>query len=168
MALPAPARVGGGAAGDWAFPEMIRDPNRETGFRAAVLAGPGRAVRQVRSCAMALRKLVHRMTATVEELDRESLVEYCDRLGVLALTAVEPRRRVRIGGEVCSVRIVPRAGAPSFEVTITDGRATATAVFLGRRSVGGMIPGRRLVVEGVAARDGKRNLIFNPFYTLLP
>jgi hypothetical protein len=39
-------------------------------------------------------------------------------------------------------------------------------VFLGRRRVGGVRAGRRLVVEGMVARDGNRLLMFNPVYEL--
>ena len=74
---------------------------------------------------------------------------------------------MRVGGEVRSVRIVPRAGAPALEVTVSDGRASIVGVFLGRRKIAGLSPGRQVALEGVAARDGKRYLLFNPIYELL-
>jgi hypothetical protein len=117
---------------------------------------------------VALKKVVRRLTTPVEELDRQKLREYCDLLGVTPTTEIKPRSNVRIGGEVRSVRIVPRAGAPALEVTITDGIGNATAVFLGRRKIAGMTPGRHLVIEGVAGKQGNRYLVYNPFYTLLP
>jgi hypothetical protein len=117
---------------------------------------------------VALKKVMKKLTASVEERDREQLEEFCDALGLTPIADIEPRVTVRVGGEVRSVRIVPRAGAPALEVTITDGRSTATAVFLGRKKIGGITPGRHLVVEGVAGQHGKRVLIFNPLYTLLP
>ena len=42
-----------------------------------------------------------------------------------------------------------------------------TGVFLGRRKIGGMSPGRKLVLEGVVLPDGKQRQIYNPVYTLL-
>ncbi len=117
---------------------------------------------------MALKKVVRRLTAPVEELDREALSEFCTNLGVTPTSDITPRRPVRLGGEVRSVRIVPRAGAAALEVTITDGRGKATAVFLGRRSIAGLTPGRKVVIEGVAGHYGNRYLIYNPLYTLLP
>jgi hypothetical protein len=39
---------------------------------------------------------------------------------------------------------------------------------MGRKKIVGITPGRHLVVEGVAGQHGKRVLIFNPLYTLLP
>jgi hypothetical protein len=116
---------------------------------------------------MALRKFVDRLTKPVEELDRERLDDFCRDLDLVPLDAVEIRRPTRVGGEVKSVRIVPRAGADALEVTVNDGRGSVTGVFLGRRKILGMSPGRRLVLEGVATRDGSRLVIYNPLYTLL-
>jgi hypothetical protein len=117
---------------------------------------------------VALKKSVRRFTAAPEEFDREKLVALCDSLGLAPIPAISPRTQVRIGGEVRSVRVVPRAGAPSLEVTINDGRGFATAVFLGRRKIAGITPGRKIVIEGMAREHAKRHLIVNPLYTLLP
>jgi hypothetical protein len=83
------------------------------------------------------------------------------------MDALVPRHPVRVGGEIRSVRIVPRAGAPALEVTVSDGRASVVAVFLGRRKLAGMSPGRRVALEGVVADDGLRLIITNPVYELL-
>jgi len=117
---------------------------------------------------VALKKAVRRFTAPDVELDRERITEFADQHDFTPMTEIAPRTPVRIGGEVRSVRLVPRAGAPSLEVTITDGRGTATAVFLGRHKISGIVPGRHISVEGVAGQSGTRFLVFNPVYTLYP
>jgi hypothetical protein len=116
---------------------------------------------------MAFKKMVERLTKPVEELDREQLTAFCDARLLGAMDSITARHRVRVGGEVRSVRIVPRAGAPALEVTVSDGRGSVVGVFLGRRKIAGLSPGRRVAFEGVAARDGKRYLVFNPIYELL-
>jgi hypothetical protein len=116
---------------------------------------------------MAFKKMVQRLTKPVEEIDREQLTAFCDTQHLLAMDTIAPRSRVKVGGEVRSVRIVPRAGAPALEVTVTDGRGSVVGVFLGRRKIAGLSPGRRVAFEGVTARDGKRYLVFNPIYELL-
>jgi hypothetical protein len=116
---------------------------------------------------MALKKMVERLTKPVAELDREKLLAYCADLGVTPIDEITPRTPVRVAGEVRSVRIVPRAGAPAVEVTVTDGGGSVTAVFLGRRKIAGMSPGRRLLIDGVLAVDGNRLLVYNPRYDLL-
>lgn len=116
---------------------------------------------------MALKKMVERFTKPVEEIDREQLTAFCDARQLGAMDSIAPRARVKVGGEVRSVRIVPRAGAPALEVTVSDGRGAIVGVFLGRRKIAGLSPGRKVAFEGVAARDGKRYLLFNPIYELL-
>jgi hypothetical protein len=75
---------------------------------------------------------------------------------------------VRFAGEVTAVRIVPRAGADALEVTVADGRGSVVAVFLGRRKIAGMSPGKRLMAEGVAVARGPERLVYNPWYRFLP
>ena len=116
---------------------------------------------------MALRKLVERITKPVEEQDREDLDAFCAGLGCVRLDEIEARVPVRVAGEIRSVRIVPRAGAPALEVTVNDGRGSVTGVFLGRRKILGISPGKRIIFEGVASREGLEAQIFNPIYTLL-
>jgi hypothetical protein len=116
---------------------------------------------------MAFRKAVQRLTRPVEELDREALVQFCDANAFTPLDRLEPRTRVSTGGEVRSVRIVPRAGAPALEVTLSDGRGTATAVFLGRRKIAGLAPGRKLAIRGMVARDGKQLVVYNPEWSFV-
>jgi hypothetical protein len=111
---------------------------------------------------MALKKMVERFTKPVEEIDREQLTAFCDARQLSAMDTIEPRKRLRAGGEVRSVRI-----APALEVTVSDGRGSIVGVFLGRRKIAGLSPGRKVAFEGVVARDGKRYLLFNPVYEFL-
>ena len=115
---------------------------------------------------MALRKFVERITKPTEQIDREHLAEWCTISGFPALNAVEVRKPVRVAGEVRSIRIVPRAGADALEATITDGHGTLTAVFLGRRKILGISPGRRVFFEGVVTKDGSAQVMYNPVYQL--
>jgi RecG-like helicase len=117
---------------------------------------------------MGVKNLVNRLTKPVEEHDREKLVAFCSQLeGCQPCDQVEARKVARVVGEVSSVRIVPRAGAPSLEVAVTDGRGTVTAVFFGRKKIAGLSPGRRVVIEGMVAPLNNRAFIYNPVYELL-
>ena len=116
---------------------------------------------------MPLRKMVERLTKPTDEIDREQLTEFCAVRSLAPMDGLVPRRPVRVGGEIKSVRIVPRAGAPALEDTVSDGRGSLVAVFLGRRKLAGMSPGRRVAFEGVVADNGMRATITNPAYELL-
>ena len=87
-------------------------------------------------------------------------------LGVTPIDQVQPRSVERVAGEVSSVRIVPRAGAPSLEVSIDDGHGRATAVFFGRKHLSGMAPGRTVIFEGRVQESAHRVVIYNPAYEL--
>jgi RecG-like helicase len=118
---------------------------------------------------MGVKNLVNRLTKPVEETDREKLVAFCSKLeGCQPCDQLEPRTVARVVGEVTSVRIVPRAGAPSLEVGVSDGRGTVTAVFFGRKKIAGLAPGRRVVIEGMVAPLNNRPFMYNPVYELLP
>lgn len=120
---------------------------------------------------MALRKFVEKFTKPVDQQDREQLVTWCAEHGGTPLDRLQLRQPVRIAGEIRSVRIVPRAGAASLEATVQDGRGSVTAVFLGRRKIAGLSPGRRVMLEGVVTchrqATGADSLMYNPVYQLL-
>jgi len=116
---------------------------------------------------VALGKAMKRFTKPVDELDREALGQYCDRLGVTSMDHITARTPTRVAGEIRAVRIVPRAGAPAVEVSVSDGRGSVVGVFLGRRKIPGMSPGHRVLFSGVPGQDGNRYLVYNPEYELL-
>ena len=79
------------------------------------------------------------------------------------------RRRASLVGEITALRIVPRAGTASVEATISDGSGALVAVWTGRRRIAGVVPGRRLMINGRGAPTGSRGrlLFYNPRYELL-
>ena len=58
-------------------------------------------------------------------------------------------------------------GHPALEVELRDGSGAVTLVWLGRRQIPGIDPGRSLKVSGrISCHEGRR-LIYNPRYELL-
>lgn len=118
----------------------------------------------------ALRKLLNRLTVPVAELDHERLRQFCTTVpGVSPIGDAQPRQEVTVAGEISSLRIVPRAGSPSLEATISDGSGSIVAVWTGRRQIAGVACGKRLVVSGRGTDQGGRGrvLLLNPRYELL-
>lgn len=109
-----------------------------------------------------------RLRTPVDELDRAALETWSRTQAATPLSDLPLRTPVVVVGEVRSVRIVPRAGADGLEVTISDGVGQVTAVFLGRRRIPGIGPGRRLELQGVATAESGSVLIYNPRYRLFP
>ena len=116
---------------------------------------------------MAFSKLRKKLNATVEQLDQQRLQERYQGLDVTPIAEAHPRTPVRIGGEVQGLQVVPRAGSPSLEVTVVDGSGRAVAVFTGTKRIGGLDPGRSILLEGVGRLERNRLQLLNPGYTLL-
>ena len=69
-------------------------------------------------------------------------------------------------GPCAAVVLRPLAGVPTLEAELYDGTGTVTLVWLGRRRIRGIDPGRTLVARGrLTKRDGQPTL-FNPEYEL--
>lgn len=119
---------------------------------------------------MSLRQRLRQLRRPVYDLDLEQLRNFCTRQpGVTPIVEAAPRQQVCVVGEISSVRIVPRAGSPSLEATVTDGSGAVVVVWTGRRQIAGISPGRRLMLTGRGSPSGARGrlTIFNPDYELL-
>jgi RecG-like helicase len=89
--------------------------------------------------------------------------------GVMPIGEVQWRERVKVAGRVKALRIQPWSEKiQSLELTVVDGTGGITVVFLGRRSIGGVKLGARLVAEGTVAETRNQLALLNPAYQLLP
>ena len=114
-----------------------------------------------------LRRAVHRLTTQAHDLDAEDLQRQGDRIGATPVSACVDRTPVTVFGTVRSLTIRPRAGTPALEAELFDGADVVTLVWLGRRTIAGIEPGRQLRASGrITSAEGRR-LIYNPRYELL-
>jgi RecG-like helicase len=72
-----------------------------------------------------------------------------------------------VAGRVRQVRIQPRAGVATLQITLADKTGEILLVFLGRRHIAGIEPGTLLTARGVVGRHGGHLEILNPDYGLL-
>jgi hypothetical protein len=87
---------------------------------------------------------------------------------VVCIGDAPDRERVRIRGTLRTVTLRPRGGVPALEAELADGTGTILVIWLGRRRIAGVEPGRGIVVEGRIGAAGGARLIYNPRYELLP
>lgn len=80
----------------------------------------------------------------------------------------QPGDLVELVGTVRSVTLRPREQAPALEIDLYDGSGSVTVVWLGRRRIPGITPGRRMVVRGRLTGSTGAPRIFNPRYELKP
>jgi amino acid transporter len=108
------------------------------------------------------------LRAPTDALDRERLTKrFAVRpTDVVPIAEAPTRRRVEVEGEVTGMRIVPRAGSPWLEVSISDGTGSACLLFTGRRRIPGVTPGRAVRASGVAREERGQLTFMNPTYDL--
>src|SRR3954464_15939999 len=116
-----------------------------------------------------LRRAIRKITASEEELDAEELREdVVDSLGGTPVAQCAEREPVCVAGQIRAVTLRPVGGVPALEAELFDGEDTVSLVFLGRRSIPGIEPGRTVVAHGRLRREDSRALIYNPRYELRP
>ena len=114
-----------------------------------------------------LQRARRRFASSNAELESEDLQRKVREEGAVPIQNCEDRQRVQLTGTVSTVTITPRAGHPALEVELRDGSGAVTLVWLGRRQIPGIDPGRTLKVWGrISCHEGKR-LIYNPGYELM-
>lgn len=87
--------------------------------------------------------------------------------GATPLGEVRPRRRERVSGVLSAVTYRPSTQVPALVGRLVDGSGEMEIVWLGRRTIPGVEPGRRLVAEGMVSRGRSGPRMYNPDYELL-
>lgn len=112
------------------------------------------------------RRAVHRLTTQAHELDAEDLQRQGPEQGATAVSECVDRTPVTVFGTIRSLTIRPRAGTPALEAELFDGSGVVTLVWLGRRTIAGIEPGRRIRATGRITTAEGRRLLYNPRYEL--
>lgn len=115
-----------------------------------------------------MRRILSRWAKSTEEhLDEENATRSAS-LGGTPCDKVQPRHRATLVGPLRCVTLRPRNGVPALEAELNDGCASVTIIWLGRREITGVQPGRWVRVEGMVTELDGRNVMFNPRYELAP
>ena len=115
-----------------------------------------------------VRRLLSRLTAETDELDAEDLKASIPAQGATPIAQCNDREAVCILGTLRTVTFRPRAGVPALQAELWDGTGTVTVVWLGRRTIPGIDPGRAIKVRGRITALGGQRVIYNPIYELRP
>lgn len=112
------------------------------------------------------KRALTRLTADTEEIESASLQGEVASVGATAVSRCSVGSPVRIAGTLRAVVLRPLAGVPTLEAELYDGTGTVTLVWLGRRRIRGIDPGRSLVAHGRLTRRDGRPTLYNPAYEL--
>jgi RecG-like helicase len=115
-----------------------------------------------------LQRALRRLATSNDELESEELQRHVREEGAVPIQTCEDRQQVSLTGSISTVTLSPRAGHPALEVELRDGSGSVTLVWLGRRQIPGIDPGRTIKVSGrISCHEGRR-ILYNPRYELLP
>ena len=115
-----------------------------------------------------LRRTVNRLATSAKEHEAHELQKGCVALGAVPVVELVDRERVRVAGTLRTVTLRPRAGVPALVAELYDGSGSINLVWLGRRQIAGIEPGRAVIACGRVTRDHEQPVIFNPRYELRP
>ena len=112
-----------------------------------------------------LRSSISRWASHERDEARE-LRKITEESGLVCIDQAPIRDHVMLQGTLKTVTLRPRGGVPALEAELYDGSGSINLVWLGRRRIGGISPGRALRVEGrIGVQNGDR-VMYNPRYEL--
>lgn len=104
--------------------------------------------------------------ASSDDIEAKQLRSDTARAGCCMIVDATDRDYVDLQGSLRTVTLRPRGGVPALEAELYDGSGVITIIWLGRRRIAGIEPGRSLKVSGrIGLQDGGR-VMYNPRYEL--
>ncbi len=112
-----------------------------------------------------LRTKVNRWASSAT-MEAQELRDTTEKSGCCFVAAAQDRTFVELQGSLRTVTLRPRGGVPALEAELYDGTGVITVIWLGRRRIAGIAPGRQIKVRGrIGQQEGVR-VMFNPRYEL--
>jgi amino acid transporter len=111
---------------------------------------------------------LRRLTAGRDVLHAEDLQAEFTEISVTPIADCADREFTELAGTLRTVTLRPRGASLTMEADLWDGTGSVTLIWLGRRDIPGIQPGRRLIVRGRITRVHGERAIYNPVYQLRP
>jgi hypothetical protein len=110
--------------------------------------------------------MLRRLTSDVDELDAEDLSEDAERSGAQPAAECKFGQEVTVFGRLRSVEFCSHDADATLEAELFDGTEGITLIWLGRRRIPGIEPGKTMRAKGrLAVREG-RKVLYNPYYEI--
>jgi RecG-like helicase len=114
-----------------------------------------------------LKAALERALSSTGQLTDEELVRQAVDSGATPIGETQARQAVTLRGAIAAVTLSPRRTSRWLEADLNDGTGVLRLIWMGRRGIAGITPGRRLVVHGRIAMEAGRKVIYNPVYELV-
>jgi RecG-like helicase len=115
-----------------------------------------------------LRERFSYLTRTQAELEAQELLDELSFAEIARIGDCRAGDKPRVSGTVRSLTIRPRTAIPALEIELYDGSGSLRVLWLGRRRIQGISPGRKMIVHGRITTSDRLLTVFNPRYLLLP
>jgi hypothetical protein len=112
------------------------------------------------------KRALDRLTSTSEEIDARELLEESIERGSTPVMRCRSGERVTVSGSIRALTLRPVGGVPALEAELFDGSGTLALIWLGRRRILGIDPGRGLTVHGRVTLQNGHRVMYNPAYEL--
>jgi RecG-like helicase len=110
-----------------------------------------------------LRRWLDRLTETDESRLSAEVRDWAATVGGAVPISEAPRRqRVRIAGVIRRMTVFPMRDGEALEALVADGSGEVVVRFMGRRAIGGLGLGSKIVVEGVIGEQQGAAQMINP------
>jgi RecG-like helicase len=116
----------------------------------------------------AAKSLWSRLTSTDAQVEAEELRKSSESEGSVAACDCRAGDVVTVKGAVRSITMEPSGALPRLEATVFDGTGAVQLVWMGRRRIVGIEPGRRIRATGRVTGKHSTPVLYNPSYELLP
>jgi len=113
-------------------------------------------------------RLASRLASSELEFEARELQEDTSRQGATPIAELVDRSEASVCGSIRSVTLRPRVNVPALVAELYDGSKTLNLVWLGRRRIGGVVPGTYLTARGRVTYKHGVPTMFNPAYEIKP
>lgn len=116
----------------------------------------------------ALRARWQRALSAPENVDASTLKARAASVGSVPIADVATGEPCLLTGVLSSVTVHPMGSTHGLEAELSDGTGHVRLVWIGRRSIEGITPGRMVTVKGRLVPGRAMSTLFNPRYSLWP
>ncbi len=113
-----------------------------------------------------LRSSLNRWASSGTDDDARELRDSSAKAGCCPIVEAKDRERVLVQGVLRTVTLRPRGGVPALEAELYDGTSVITVIWLGRRRIAGIEPGRAIQIQGRIGTQNSCRVMYNPRYEL--
>jgi hypothetical protein len=111
----------------------------------------------------ALRRFLDRLTETDEARLASEIREWCAKVpGAMPIAKAPLREPVKIAGQIRRLTVFPMQDNESLEAVVSDGTGEVVVRFMGRRAIGGLSLGTKVVLDGVLGEQRGVVRMINP------